>query len=131
MIDFGPELVGRTEKSLGALLRRTLADTGLTEQQYITLKVASALGGADELIESVRARAHFADAEQLAAALTERALLNEGRLSAAGATVLDQILRAMAGQTATIWTGLPDDEVAATTRVLNAVLARAESVLST
>jgi hypothetical protein len=62
--------------------------------------------------------------------LTDRGLLSDGRLSPAGATLLDQILTAAASQSTAIWTGLPDDDVAATTRVLNTVLARAEAVLT-
>ena len=100
MISFGPELVGRTEKTLVALLRRNLADTGLDEQQYVTLKVASDLAPSRDLTEALRERAHFADAAQLVTALTDSGLLNDGRLSAAGATLLDQILTSSAGQSA-------------------------------
>jgi hypothetical protein len=130
MISFGPELVGRTEKTLVALLRRNLTDTGLDEQQYVTLKVASTLATSEDLAESVRRRAHFADAAQIVTTLTDGGLLSDGRLSPAGATLLDQILARSAGQSTAIWTELPDDDVAATTRVLNTVLARAEAVLT-
>jgi hypothetical protein len=130
VISFGPELVGRTEKTLVALLRRNLADTGLEEQQYVTLKVASTLGPSEDLAEAVRGRAHFADAAQIVSTLTAGGLLSDGRLSPAGATVLDQILTKSAAQSTTIWTELPDDDVATTTRVLNTVLARAEAVLA-
>ncbi|MCW2648783.1 MAG: hypothetical protein QOF87_1370 [Pseudonocardiales bacterium] len=130
MISFGPELVGRTEKTLVALLRRNLAGTGLDEQQYVTLKVASDLAPSHDLTEALRERAHFADAAQLVTALTDSGLLNDGRLSAAGATLLDQILTSSAGQSAVIWTDIHEDDVAATTRVLNLVMARAEAALA-
>jgi hypothetical protein len=130
MISFGPELVGRTEKTLGALLRHILADTGLDERQYVTLKVASTLATSEDLIEAVRGRAHFDDAAQIVTTLTDRGLLSGGRLSDAGATLLDQILARSAGQSTAIWTELPADDVDATTRVLNTVLARAEAILA-
>jgi hypothetical protein len=129
MISFGPELIGRTEKTLVALLRRNLADTGLDEQQYVTLKVASTLAPSEDPAEAVRRRAHFADAAQIVT-LTNSGLLSDGRLSPAGATLLDQIVAKSAGQSTAIWTELPEDDVAATTRVLNTVLARAEAVLT-
>ena len=130
MISFGPELVGRTEKTLVALLRANLADTGLDEQQYVTLRVASALAPSEDLTEAVRARAHFADAAQIVTTLTNSGLLSDGRLSPAGASLLDQILAQSAAQSTAIWTEMPEDDVAATTRVLNTVLARAEAVLT-
>jgi hypothetical protein len=129
MIAFGPELLGRTEKTLVTLLQRNLADTGLDEQQYVTLKVASSLDPSQDLVDAVHSRAHFADAAEIVATLAERGLLSAGHLSPAGTALLDQILTAAAGQTATIWTDLPDDEVAAATRVLNTVLERAEAAL--
>jgi hypothetical protein len=130
MISFGPELVGRTEKVLVALLRGNLAGTGLDEQQYVTLKVASTLSPSEDLIEAVRGRAHFADAAQIITTLTDGGLLSGGRLSAAGASLLDQILARSASQSTAIWTEIDEDDVAATARVLNTVLARAEAVLS-
>ena len=41
---FGPQLVGETEKTLTALLRGFLAETGLTEPQWVTLRVAQIYG---------------------------------------------------------------------------------------
>jgi hypothetical protein len=130
MISFGPELIGRTEKSLVAILRRTLVDTELDEQQYVTLKIASTLAPSQDLTEALRERAHFADAPQLVATLTDDGLLTDGRLSPAGASLLDRILTRSASQSAAIWTEIPEEDVAATTRVLNMVLVRAEAVLA-
>ena len=42
---FGPQLVGETEKTLSALLRKSLHGTGLTESQWVTLRVADLTGG--------------------------------------------------------------------------------------
>lgn len=44
-VPFGPVLVGQTEKTLQALLRRTLAGTGLSEPQWVTLRLAHMLDG--------------------------------------------------------------------------------------
>jgi hypothetical protein len=129
MISFGPELVGRTEKTLVALLRRNLAGTGLDEHQYVTLKVASTLALSEDLAEAVRGRAHLTDAAQIVTTLTNDGLLSDGQLSPAGTTLLNQVLARSADQSAAIWTEIPDDDLAATTRVLNTVLARAETVL--
>ena len=37
---FGPQLIGQTEKTLQALLRRALAGTGLDERQWVALRLA-------------------------------------------------------------------------------------------
>jgi hypothetical protein len=38
---FGPQLIGETEKTLNALLRLFLEGTGLTESQWVTLRLAA------------------------------------------------------------------------------------------
>jgi len=63
---FGPQLIGETEKTLSALLRMFLDGTGLTEPQWVTLRLADLLDGA-------------VDAHGLAAAAADRAPLLEGR----------------------------------------------------
>jgi hypothetical protein len=130
---FGPQLIGETEKTLSALLTRFLAGTGLSEPQWVTLRLADQLDGrvdAEGLTATLTDRAHLADADGLVRALTDRGLLDDGRLTPAGreltATVQDRIL-AGAGP---IWAGLPTDDVAAATRVLNEVVARARTVLA-
>jgi len=42
---FSTQLVGRTEKTLNAILARLLAGTGLTEPQWVTLTLAVRSGG--------------------------------------------------------------------------------------
>ena len=42
---FSPQLIGETEKTLNALLRRSLEDTGLTEPLWVTLRLAGQLEG--------------------------------------------------------------------------------------
>ena len=65
---FGPQLIGETEKTLNAILLRFLDGTGLTEPQWVTLRVANMLDGTvdrDGLVAAVADRAHFTDAASL------------------------------------------------------------------
>ncbi|MEQ6902113.1 hypothetical protein ABLM29_13410, partial [Nocardioides sp. YIM 152588] len=45
MTAFGPQLIGATEKTLSALLRHELAGSGLTEPEWVTLRLAARHGG--------------------------------------------------------------------------------------
>ncbi len=130
---FGPRLIGETEKTLNAVLRRILDGTDLTESQWVTLRLAELLdGGVDRsgLVAAVQDRAHIDDAAELVEALGERGLLAGGRLSAAGSTLVAEVRSTIAARTSSVWDGLPVDDVAAATRVLNEVVERARLVLA-
>ena len=129
---FGPQLIGETEKTLTALLRGFLADTGLTEPQWVTLRVAQLCvpTGTEELVSAVADRAHFPDASELVAALTQRGLVAGGRLTPAGEGTITSVLAASERATGGIWRDHATPDVEATTRVLNAVLARARALLT-
>jgi hypothetical protein len=130
---FGPQLIGETEKTLNALLQRRLDGTGLTEPQWVTLRLADQLGGtvdAEGLVHAVRDRARFADADDLVGALSALGLLDDGHLTSAGRGVLAEVQTALAVDTAPIWDDLPPDDVTAATRVLNEVVSRARLALS-
>jgi len=130
---FGPQLIGETEKTLNALLARYLEGSGLTEPQWVTLRIADMLDGsvdADGLAAAVADRAHFAGAANLVAEITSHGLLANGRLTIAGRDLITAVQARIANGTASIWDGLPDDDVAATARVLNEVLRRARTVLA-
>jgi hypothetical protein len=129
---FGPRLIGETEKTLNALLYRCLAGTGLTEPQWVTLRLADLLEGnvdADGLAAAVADRAHFPDAADLVGSLALRGLLADGRLTAAGRDLVAEVQATIATETGPIWDELPADDVAAASRVLNEVVARARAVL--
>jgi len=129
---FGPQLIGETEKTLDALLHRFLQRTGLTERQWVTLRLAGMLDGsvdADGLATALADRAHFSDAGDLVAELTDRGLLADGRLSAAGRELTTTLQTTITADTAPIWDNLPSDDVAAATRVLNEVITRARVLL--
>lgn len=129
---FGPQLVGETEKTLNALLRRTLDGTGLTEPMWVVLRLADLLDGsvdADGLAAAVADRAHYPDAVELVDELTTGGLLDQGRLTADARQRTGAVQARIATTTASIWEDLPADDVAATTRVLNELLGRARAVL--
>lgn len=129
---FGPQLIGETEKTLNALLRRFLAGTGLTEPQWVTLRLADLLDGrvdADGLTAAVADRAHQVDAAELVGVLTGRGLLEGGRLTAAGRELVAAVQATIASETAPIWDDLSVDDVAATTRVLNEITTRSRALL--
>jgi hypothetical protein len=129
---FGPQLIGETEKTLNALLRRFLHGTGLTEPQWVTLRLADLLDSTvdgERLAAALANRAHFPDATGLVDELTDRGLLEDGRLTGTGRDLCARVLAAIATGTDPVWKNLPDDDVAATTRVLNEVVGRARAVL--
>ena len=129
---FGPQLIGETEKTLNALLDRFLERTGLTEPQWVTLRLAGMLDGsvdADGLATAVADRAHFSDAVDLVGELTDRDLLTDGRLTSAGRELTAAVQTSITTGTAAIWDNLPSDDVAAATRVLNEVITRARGIL--
>ena len=129
---FGPQLIGETEKTLNALLGRFLEGTGLTEPQWVTLRLADRLDGsvrADGLAAAVADRAHFADAADHVRELTDRGLLHDGRLTAVGRDLTTAVQATISTETAPILDNLPADDVAAATRVLNEVVTRARVVL--
>src|SRR5215469_16406652 len=81
---FGPQLIGETEKTLGAFLRRFLEGTGLTEPHWVALRLAELLDGsvdANGLAAALTDRAHLANAAELIGELTRRGLLDNGRLT--------------------------------------------------
>ena len=129
---FGPQLIGETEKTLNALLGRFLAGTELTEPQWVTLRLADLLGGAGGaagLTAAVADRGHFPDASALVTGLTDRGLLDNGRLTPAGRRLTAAVQDTITTETAAIWDDLPADDVTAATRVLNEVVTRARAVL--
>ena len=130
---FGPQLIGETEKSLNALLRRTLHGTGLSEPDWVTLRLAVQLDGTvgdDGLAGAVADRAHFTGTDQLVRGLTDRGLLDDGRITDEGRRLVGSLQATIAERSAPIWHQLSATDVAATERVLHLILARARRVLA-
>jgi len=131
MVPFGPVLVGQTEKTLQALLRQTLAGTGLTEPEWVTLRLATMVDGQVDrlgLISVVADRAKFADTTAIVGALTERGLVADGQPTRNGRELVSTVLAASEASSGAVWRGLPTADVEAATRVLNEVLRRARDL---
>lgn len=129
---FGPQLIGETEKTLNALLCRFLQEPGLTEPEWVILRLAALLDGnvdADSLVAAVADRAHFPDAAALVGDLTSRGLIDGGRVTPRGRDLTAAVQATITTETASIWDSLPVDDVAAATRVLNEVITRPRVVL--
>ena len=128
MTTFGPQLIGETEKTLQALLRRALAGTGLDERHWVALRLAAQPDGTT-LRDRVTDRAHFDDADTLVSALERRHLVADDALTADGRAVLEQVLAKSATLSGPIWDGIDDADAAV--RALTQLLARARYALET
>ncbi|WP_018178511.1 hypothetical protein [Jongsikchunia kroppenstedtii] len=128
---FGPQLIGETEKTLNAVLLRVLEGTGLTEPQWVTLRIASQNETGAELVELVADRAHFPEAAHLVADLTTRDLLDGQGLSAAGRELITGLQQRIGESALPIFDGLDAGDVAATERVLNRLIDRGREALAT
>jgi hypothetical protein len=124
--EFGPQLLGETEKTLQAILRRALAGSGLDERLWVALRVAAQPDGT-ALRHRLAHRARFEDADALVASLEQRGLVADGAPTVEGHAVLDRVLTRSAALSGPIWEGIADADAAA--RALTEVLARARTVL--
>jgi hypothetical protein len=128
MTPFGPQLIGETEKLLTALLHRALEGTGLTERHWVCLRLAQQANG--DLATTVQERAQFPEAVRLVADLTERGLLADDRLTAAGRELVATVQERITATTAPLWADLPAEETRAAARALATVRDRARALLS-
>ena len=139
---FSTQLIGRTEKTLNAILARLLAGTGLTEPQWVTLTLAVRSGGTIDLPVLV---SHVADAlkisdaeararmEELAAAqllVVPDVAGSAVRVTDAGSELHQRIRSAVVEITHRMWGDLAADDLAAAGRVLTTVLERATAELA-
>lgn len=131
MTPFGPQLIGRTEKALNALLRAILAPHELSERHWVTLRLTSQFDGAGSVVDAITDRTHFTDTSLLIAELTRRGLLADERLTKSGEHTVSAISSRITQTTGPLWEFLDEDDIAAATRVLNTVLERAQATLRT
>ena len=134
---FTPQVLGETEKALNAILDRQLAATGLTEHQWITLRLTMTAGGeiartqlVGRLAGALKVGAADAEArlgELMAAGLMEAS--DEGRVAAteAGAAVHARVRGAVNEITQRLWGDLPVSDLETTGRTLVTILERANS----
>jgi len=127
MTNFGPQLVGQTEKTLQALLGQALDGTGLDERQWVALRLADQPDGRP-LRERAADLARFADADALVSALEARGLVAADAATAAGRAMLADVLARSAALSGPIWDDVPDADAAA--RALTEVLNRARAALN-
>jgi hypothetical protein len=139
---FGTQIIGQTERALGALLDRQLAGTGLTAPQWVTLTLAAASGGTvrDDRLRSRVAAALKVSATQAQARISELTaaeLLSTPPGEAATVTVTapglqlcDQIRAGISEITRRLWGDLPPEDLETAGRVLGTVLDRANEELS-
>jgi hypothetical protein len=124
---FGPQLIGQTEKTLQALLRKALADTGLDERLWVTLRLADQPDETD-LRARVADLARFDDADGLVTTLEERGLVLADAPTEAGKAMLERVLAKSAALSGPIWADIEDADAAA--RALTEVLTRARAALA-
>ncbi|MBL7257459.1 MarR family winged helix-turn-helix transcriptional regulator [Paractinoplanes lichenicola] len=138
-IPFGPQLIGRTEKALNALLDRELAGTGLTEPQWVALTLAVLAEGtlppaslAARVAEALRVAEPVAR-EHLVALAGAGLVVTTADLTVAptdrGLEVWKSVRAATSRITESLWGDLPTADRETTARVLSAVLTRAGAAL--
>lgn len=136
---FGTQLIGQTEKTLNAILGRLLADTGLSEPQWVTLTVAVASGGSVERQEfagriAAALKISEADAQARIDELAAQQLfeIDDSTVTVTDAgKVLQGRMRGAVGEiTGRLWGDLPAEELDVAARVLSTVLKRATAELA-
>jgi len=124
---FGPQLVGQTEKTLQALLRQALADTGLDERLWVALRLADQPDGL-ALRERIADLAAFDDGDELVTNLEHRQLVANDALTVEGRAMIQHVLTRSAALSGPIWDNIDDADAAA--RALTEVLTRARAALN-
>lgn len=130
MIPFGPQLIGQTEKTLSMILDKVLTNAAVSEHEWVTLRLAEQAPPGQPLVDFARSRSLPFDVASVLAELTDRGLLDDGRLTTEGSDFVTSTSRVIAEVTAPIWADLPEADVASATRVLNAVLSRGRAVVT-
>lgn len=125
-----PQLIGSAEKALNVLLDQVLDGTNLTEQHWVTLRLAQQNAPDRDLATFVNERAHFDNALSLVTDLSNQGLITGNTLSPAGHELMDRLQRTIDARTAPLWAGLMPDDVEATARVLTTVADRARAQIS-
>lgn len=133
---FGAQLIGRTEKSLDALLSGVLDGSGLSEPEYVALRVCSDRQGASRADITTQLTIAMRKGEDHAAGLIER-LSSAGMISADPAALVEltptgrKLHDRLVGETDAIaerlWGDLPPDDLDVAAHVLSTVLRRSAS----
>jgi DNA-binding MarR family transcriptional regulator len=133
---FTPQVLGETEKALNAILYRELTAVGLTEHQWITLRLTVTAGGEiarEQLVGRLAGalKVGVADAEARVDELAAEGLLasDERRVAVteAGAQLHAGIRAAVNQITERLWGDLPTSDLETTGRTLATILERANA----
>jgi DNA-binding MarR family transcriptional regulator len=133
-LPFGAQLIGRTEKSLDAVLKGVLAGSGLSEPEYVALRVCSDRAGALRADVAAQLAAVFRSGDDYAGQLLER-LSSAGMINAeqpapveltpAGRELHARLVAETDAIAGRLWGDLPAGDLAIAGRVLSTVLGRA------
>jgi DNA-binding MarR family transcriptional regulator len=132
-LPFGAQLIGRTEKSLDALLKGVLVGSGLSQPEYVALRVCSDRAGEQRANITAQLAAAFRKGEDHAAALLERlgsaGMINSDQaapieLTQTGRELHDRLVAETDAVAARLWGDLPSHDLAVAARVLSTVLRR-------
>jgi DNA-binding MarR family transcriptional regulator len=133
---FTPQVLGETEKALNAILYRQLDAVGLTEHQWIALRLTVTAGGGlarEQLVGRLAGalKVGAADAEARVDELVSGGLLQASgaagdvAVTRAGSDVHARVLGAVSEITQRLWGDLPPADLETTGRTLTVILARA------
>jgi hypothetical protein len=136
--EFGPPLIGQTEKALDAILLRQLEGSELSASGWVLLRLVAAAGGRigrQHLIERAAAASKFApqDTEvEIGRLVSAELLTREGDelvVTAAARELQDRVQATVVEITARLWGDLPATDLATAGKVLGTVLSRANAEL--
>ena len=132
-----PALTGQTiaeaQGAVRALLDQTLAGSGLTSNEYVALRVATARRTDDLaglLADQPQLGLDPATATALVQGLQMRGLLVDSAISPAGAELFERITGQVAATTTRLYAGMDENDLATAHRVLTAVIERAGELSS-
>lgn len=133
-LPFGAQLIGRTEKSLDVLLKRVLVDSGLSEPEYVALRVCFDHAGDQRADVTAQVAAAFRKGDDHAAGLVERlgdaGLIDTNhaaqvQLTTAGRELHNRLVAETDAIAGRLWGDLPSDDLTVAARVLSTILHRA------
>lgn len=134
---FTPQVLGETEKALNAILYRELTAVGLTEHQWIALRLTVTAGGEIPRAQLVGrlggvlkvdpAEAEARVDDLVAGGLLEPSAERRVAVTEAGAQLHARIRAAVSEITERLWGDLPAGDLETTGRILMTILGRANA----
>jgi hypothetical protein len=132
--------IGRTERTLGALMERVLAETGGTFHQWVALNFTALNGDSIDRSQLVAGLASALQIDGTAAETTIAEMADERLLQTASESVVAlsdagrqryaRVRAAIDQTTAPLFADIPDDDMATTRRVLTTISERADAQLA-